>query len=86
MGRMRMAAVGVALAALAGTAGCAGMREDMGMSSEKMDGGMQMSEADKQMMASCMAMTSEQIMQNKKCQDMAKMHQEMMNKGMTPPT
>lgn len=86
MGRMRMAAVGVALAALAGTAGCAGMREDMGMSSEKMDGGMQMSQADKQMMASCMAMTSEQMMQNKKCQDMAKMHQEMMNKGMTPPT
>lgn len=99
MTRMRMAAAGLMMAALAGTAGCASMREKMGMdSSDGMSasgmeasgtmaasGGMQMSEADKRMMASCMAMTKDQMMKNRRCQDMAKMHPEMMNKGTTNP-
>ncbi len=82
MDRMRMAVAGGLMMALATTAGCAGMREGMGMdrmnSSERM-GAREMSAADRQMMASCMAMTHEQMMANRRCAEMAKKHPEMHN-------
>ncbi len=98
MGRIRMVAAGMMMTALAGTAGCAGMQDKMGASGEMgaagamessgsmgMSGGMQMSEADKKMMASCMAMPRDQMMKNARCQEMGKMHPEMMNKGTNNP-
>ncbi len=86
MGRMRMAAAGLMMAALAGTAGCASMRESMGMERDRMgmESGMQMSEADMRMMASCKAMTREAMMKNSKCMEMMRMHPEMMKDGMKP--
>jgi hypothetical protein len=81
-------AAGMMMTALAATAGCAGMRDKMGMNSSDsmaMSGGMKMSEADKKMMASCMAMTPDQMMKNARCQEMAKMHPEMMKKDASNP-
>ncbi len=98
MGRMRIMAVGMMMTGLAVTAGCAGMQDKMGASREMgaaagdmessgsmgMSGGMRMSDADKRMMASCMAMTHEKMMANQRCAEMAKMHPEM-HKGMKNP-
>lgn len=89
MGRMQLVAAATLTAALIGTAGCASMQDKMGRSGDMeamgMSEGMQMSDADKKMMASCMAMSRDQMMKNAKCQAMAKMHPEMMNKGMNNP-
>ncbi|MBW3560726.1 MAG: hypothetical protein KY449_13385, partial [Proteobacteria bacterium] len=96
-GRMTIMAVSV-MTALAGTAGCASMQDKMNASGEMgaaaggmessggmgMSGGMRMSDADKKMMASCMAMDHEQMMGNSRCAEMAKMHPEMHNRMNAP--
>lgn len=84
MTQTKMAAFGLAVAALAATTGCASMR-DGGMSrggSMKSSMPMAMSPAEKEVMASCKAMSHDAMMQDAKCKQMMKMHSGMMKDGM----
>lgn len=86
MMRMKMAAVGLAIAALAATTGCASTR-DGGMAGgdsmkSSMPMSMSMSPAEKEVMASCKAMSHDAMMQDAKCKQMMKMHAGMMKDGM----
>ena len=84
MTQTKMAAFGLAVAALAATTGCASMR-DGGMSrggSMKSSMPMAMSPAEKEVMASCKAMSHDAMMQDAKCKQMMKMHAGMMKEGM----
>jgi hypothetical protein len=78
MRHITMAAASLAAAALAGCAATATTtaRSDAAMRSGTMRHG-QMTQAERDLMARCMAMPHDQMMRNQQCVDLAKRHPEM---------